>query len=110
MSILLKLGWFFRQEWRRYLLAFIALLSIAGLIMVPPWITGRIVDAVAENRLSFTQLLSNIGLLIGVGMTVYLLRIVWRVQLYSASYKLAAQLRSRIYDHLTLMARMLPSL
>ncbi len=104
MHILLKLSWFFRLEWRRYTISFVALLAIAGLIMVPPWITGRIVDAVATQSLTLNRLLSDIALLLGVGALIYLLRIIWRRQLYSASYQLAALLRSRIYDHLTLMA------
>ena len=104
MSVLLKLSWFFRQEWRNYLVAFCALISIAGLIMIPPWITGRIVDAVAQDRLTLSMLLSNLSLLLGVGLLIYLLRILWRRKLYGSSYKLAAQLRSRIYDHLTLMS------
>jgi ATP-binding cassette subfamily B multidrug efflux pump len=104
MSVLLKLGWFFRQEWRNYLAACCALLGIAGLIMVPPWVTGRLVDAVAQQHLTLSLLLSYLGLLLGIGIMVYLLRILWRRMLYGASYQLAAQLRSRIYDHLTLMA------
>ncbi len=104
MRILLKLRWFFRLKWRSYGLSFAALLAIAGLIMVPPWITGRIVDAVAQQRLTLNDLLLDIALLMGVGVLVYLLRILWRRQLYGASYQLAALLRSRIYDHLTLMA------
>jgi len=104
MSVLFKLGWFFRQEWRNYLVAFCALISIAGLIMVPPWITGRVVDAVAQQRLTFSMLLNYLGLLLGVGIVIYLLRILWRRRLYGSSYKLAAQLRSRIHDHLTLMS------
>jgi len=104
MSVLFKLGWFFRQEWRNYLVAFCALIGIAGLIMVPPWITGRVVDAVTQERLTLSMLLNNLGLLLGVGLVIYLLRILWRRKLYGSSYKLAALLRSRIYDHLTLMS------
>jgi ABC-type multidrug transport system fused ATPase/permease subunit len=104
MSILFKLGWFFRQQWHNYLVAFGALIGIAGLIMVPPWITGRIVDAVAQQRLTLSMLLSYLGLLLGVGIVIYLLRILWRRRLYGSSYRLGAQLRGRIYDHLTLMS------
>ena len=103
MSILFKLGWFFRQERRRYAIAFSALLAIAGLIMLPPWITGQVVDAISEDRLTQTQLLQYVGLLVGVGVLVYGLRILWRRQLYGASFKLASILRCRIYQHLTLM-------
>lgn len=101
MSALLKLGWFFRQEWRRYCVAFVTLLAIAGLIMVPPWLTGRVVDAIATRQLTFDFLVLNAGTLLAVSMGVYLLRTVWRRFLYGASYRLAALLRSRIYNQLT---------
>lgn len=104
MKVLFKLAWFFRRYRRHYAIAFAALLSISGLIMVPPWVTGRLVDAIAQERLTLSMLLTQLGLLLGVGLVVYLLRIVWRGMLYGASYQLAALLRSRIYDHLSLMA------
>ena len=104
MRVLLKLGWFFRRYWRHYAWAFVALLAISGLIMVPPWITGRLVDAIAQQRLTLYMLLEYLGLLLIVGLVVYGLRIVWRAKLYGASYYLAALLRRRLYDHLTLMA------
>lgn len=104
MTVLFKLGWFFRRYWRHYVSAFTALLAIAGLIMVPPWITGRLVDAIAQQQLTLGRLLEYLGVLLSVGVVVYGLRIVWRAKLYGASYYLAALLRRRIYDHLTLMA------
>ncbi len=104
MIILRKLSWFFRRYWKRYAVAFVALLMISGLMMVPPWITGQLVDAVASDTLTYERLISEIGLLLGIGIVVYGLRIVWRRQLYGASFKLAALLRSRIYNHLTLMS------
>ncbi len=104
MIILRKLSWFFRRYWKRYAVAFAALLMISGLMMVPPWITGQLVDAVASDTLTYERLISEIGLLLGIGIIVYGLRVVWRRQLYGASFKLAALLRSRIYNHLTLMS------
>ena len=104
MTILRKLGWFFRLYWKRYTIAFVALLTISCLTMVPPWITGQVVDAVASDTLTYEWLLEKIGLLIGVGIIVYGLRVLWRRQLYGASFKLAALMRGKIFDHLTLMA------
>jgi len=104
MTILHKLRWFFRRYWKRYAIAFVALLMISCLTMVPPWITGELVDAVATETLTYQHLLSQIGLLLGVGFVVYGLRVLWRRQLYGASFKLAALMRGKIYDHLTLMA------
>ncbi len=104
MTILRKLGWFFRLYWKRYAIAFVALLTISCLIMVPPWITGQLVDAVANETLTLEQLMQAVGLLVGIGFVVYGLRVLWRRQLYGASFKLAALMRGRIYDHLTVMA------
>lgn len=101
MRILIQLSWFFRHEWRRYAIAFVALITIAGLTMLPPWITGQVVDAIASQQLTWPYLLEQLALLLVIGLVVYLLRILWRRQLYSASYLLAAILRSRIHDHLT---------
>jgi len=104
MTILHKLGWFFRLYWKRYAIAFVALLIISCLTMVPPWITGQLVDAIANDTLTYQRLTHEIGLLLGIGIIVYGLRVLWRRQLYGASFKLAALMRGRIYDHLTLMA------
>ncbi|VAW86063.1 Efflux ABC transporter, permease/ATP-binding protein MdlA [hydrothermal vent metagenome] len=104
MVILQKLSWFFRLYWKRYAIAFVALLAISCLIMVPPWVTGQLVDAVANDTLTYKQLVEDISLLFGIALVVYGLRVLWRRQLYGASFKLAALLRGRIYNHLTLMS------
>ncbi len=104
MIILHKLGWFFRLYWKRYAIAFAALLMISCLTMVPPWITGQVVDAIANDTLTYERLLNEIMLLLGIGIVVYGLRVLWRRQLYGASFQLAALMRGKIYDHLTLMA------
>ena len=103
MFILLQLRWFFAMKWPRYLVALIALASVSGLIMVPPWITGNIVDAIAEQRLTTDELLRQCGLIVVVAFVIYILRNVWRIALYGASFQLASLLRQRIYDHLCLM-------
>ncbi len=104
MSIYLKLAWYFRLQWRRYAAAVIALVIIAGLVILPPWLIGRAVDAVANHTLTLPQLLRYVGAIGAVALFLYLFRYVWRISLYSASYQLASLLRQRIYRHLTLMA------
>ena len=104
MTILRKLGWFFRLYWKRYAIAFVALLAISCLAMVAPWITGQVVDSIVNDTLTYDLLLQQVGILLAVGVVVYGLRVVWRRQLYGASFKLAALMRGKIYDHLTLMA------
>ncbi|MCF6324759.1 MAG: ATP-binding cassette domain-containing protein [Gammaproteobacteria bacterium] len=104
MIILQKLSWFFRLYWKRYAIAFVALLVISCLAMVAPWITGQLVDSIANDTLTYEHLIEEIALLLGIGIVIYGLRVLWRRQLYGASFKLAALMRGKIYDHMTLMA------
>lgn len=103
MSIYWKLRWYFMLRWKRYVAAITALYAVAALVLVPPWVTGRVVDAVAKKTLTMQELLSYVGILAFVAVAVYVLRYAWRTMLYGASFRLAALLRERIYQHLTLM-------
>lgn len=95
-----RLRWYFRQQWRRYAVAMLLLSLVALLNLVPPWITGRIVDAVAAGTLTTETLLQQVGLVVLVATLVYVFRFLWRLSLYSASYQLGALLRRQLYEHL----------
>ncbi|HVK99463.1 MAG TPA: ABC transporter transmembrane domain-containing protein, partial [Dongiaceae bacterium] len=97
-----RLRWYFRAEWRRYAVAMFLLTLVALLNLVPPWITGRMVDAVAQGTLDAARLWQNVGIIMGVALCVYVFRYLWRLSLYSASYQLGAILRRRLYQHLLL--------
>lgn len=100
MDIFLKLGWYFRSQWRRYLVAVLLLTVVAGLTMVPPWITGRIVDAVAAGTLTKEQLLQEVSVILVVAVATYVFRFFWRISLFGASFHLGATLRQKIHRHL----------
>src|SRR5690606_16036505 len=101
VSIFVQLAWFFRLEWRRYATAMTALACVAGLVMIPPKLTGYLVDAIAQDSLTREQLWLYCGGIVTVAVVVYGLRVLWRIFLYSASLNLAALLRQRLYRHLT---------
>jgi len=100
MWLFLQLSWYFRSQWRRYSVAMLLLTLVALLNLVPPWITGRLVDATANGSLTRSALLQQLGLIVLVAVLVYLFRYLWRLSLYSASYQLGARLRQRFYEHL----------
>ncbi|PTY37878.1 multidrug ABC transporter permease/ATP-binding protein [Saccharospirillum sp. MSK14-1] len=102
MSVFWHLRWFFREEWRRYGIAVLALIIVGLAVLVPPWITGRVVDAIADGSLTRSQLLMNVGIVLAVALVSYTLRVVWRVALFGASFALANRLRQDLYQHLTL--------
>lgn len=101
MSVFWKLRWFFKVEWRRYCIAVSALVIVGFAVLIPPWITGRVVDGIAEGTLTLNQLWLNVGIVLGVAVVSYAMRVIWRVSLFGASYALSNRLRRDIYRHLT---------
>ncbi len=101
MRVFAQLGWYFRREWRRYLGAVLFLVVIAILQLVPPRIVGIVIDGVSKQHMPASTLAFWIGILLLVAVVVYLLRYVWRVLLFGASYLLAVELREKYYRQLS---------
>lgn len=101
MRLFAQLGWYFRREWRRYLGAVLLLVVIAILQLVPPRIVGIVIDGVSKQHMPAKTLAFWIGILLLVAVVVYLLRYVWRVLLFGASYLLAVELREKYYRQLS---------
>ncbi|HBU9001082.1 TPA: SmdA family multidrug ABC transporter permease/ATP-binding protein [Escherichia coli] len=101
MRLFAQLSWYFRREWRRYLGAVALLVIIAMLQLVPPKVVGIVVDGVTEQHFTTGQILMWIATMVLIAVVVYLLRYVWRVLLFGASYQLAVELREDYYRQLS---------
>ncbi|EJL91109.1 SmdA family multidrug ABC transporter permease/ATP-binding protein [Pantoea sp. GM01] len=101
MRLFSQLSWYFLREWRRYLGAVSLLIVIALLQLLPPHVVGVIVDGVTQHNLSAGQIFMWIGVMLLTAVIVYLLRYVWRVLLFGASYQLAVELREDFYRQLS---------
>ncbi len=101
MRLFSQLSWFFLREWRRYLGAVFLLVVIAILQLLPPKIVGTLVDGISHQHMSTSRLLMWVGVMLTTAVVVYLLRYVWRVLLFGASYQLAVELRQDFYRQLS---------
>ena len=101
MRLFAQLGWYFIREWRRYLGAVLLLIIIAALQLFPPKMVGIIIDGVNQRGMSASEILQWTGGILAIAVTVYLLRYVWRVLLFGASYQLAVELREDYYQKLS---------
>ncbi|NIH15373.1 SmdA family multidrug ABC transporter permease/ATP-binding protein [Serratia symbiotica] len=101
MRLFAQIGWYFRREWHRYLEAVVLLIVIAILQLLPPKLVGIIVDGVTEKKMSTGVLMAWLGLMLGSAIIIYLLRYLWRVLLFGASYQLAVELRENFYRRLS---------
>ncbi len=104
MNIFLKLGWYFRAEWRRYVIAGLFLVAVDVLELMIPWLVGRLIDDVLAQRLTSADLWFYVVVIGVLGLIIYVMRFLWRMSLFSASFQLAELLRQRVFRHLTAMA------
>ncbi|GHA49610.1 ABC transporter ATP-binding protein [Photobacterium aphoticum] len=104
MEFLWKLRGYMKMFARRYFIAFVGLQAVALLNLMPPWLIGRIVDAISHDTLTRSFLLTHLlGIFVAV-LAMYGLRYVWQNQLYGASVGLTRVIRSQLFAHLSLLS------
>lgn len=106
LTVLKKLGWFFKLEWKRYTLA-IGLLFFAGLVdLLPPWLIGVVIDGIQQGQFSSTQFQWMIIGWIAVTIIAYGINYVWHYMLFGGAFVLERILRTKLMSH---FLRMKPS-
>jgi ATP-binding cassette subfamily B protein len=101
MKVFLQLMWYFKQEKWRYLGGILMLALVSLGLLVPPKLVGNIVDHIKEGNLTEEILYKDGGVLIGIALSIYVLRYIWRILIFGASVKLAMLLRNKLYNHFT---------
>src|SRR5690625_1511018 len=97
MQVFRKLGWFFKREWKSYVMGIIMLILVALMELVPPQVIGFVIDHITEDTLTGSILFQYIALLIGVAIVTYVVRYFWRIMIFGASYRLGKILRDGLY-------------
>lgn len=92
---------FVRRHAAAYGLSGLMLIGIALLIVWMPRQIGHLVDGLVSHQLDSHTLLREIGLLLLAGVTIYLLRVGWRVRLFATAYQMGVELRQRLYERLS---------
>lgn len=105
MSIFRKLAWYFRLEWRQYLVGIVGLLLTAIIAIIPPRIIGNLVDGIHGQTMSGRQLALDIGLIILAAIGQYATRYMWRNAIWGGAAHLEQLLRNRLFNHFMKMDR-----
>ncbi len=93
---------FARRHWRAYAGAGSMLVLIAVLTVWVPRRVGHIIDAFVAGTLHGGALWRELAILVAMGVAIYFLRVGWRLQLFSAAFRLGVELRVRLYERLAL--------
>ena len=99
LAVLRKLGWFFRQERKRYLIA-LPLMVVSGLIEVlPPMMVGDAIDAIYQGTMTWRSLTMTLAALLAMTVVIYLISFTWHYNLFGGSFVVERMLRSRLMRH-----------
>jgi ATP-binding cassette subfamily B protein/ATP-binding cassette subfamily C protein/ATP-binding cassette subfamily B multidrug efflux pump len=104
MELLQFIAAFARRHWRAYVAAALMLLGIAVMTVLIPRRVGHIIDGLVAGNLVGGALWREIALLLGRGAAIYLLRVGWRLELFSAAFRLGVELRTALYARLSQQA------
>jgi len=105
VSIFRKLSWYFRLEWRRYLIGVIGLLLTAIIAIVPPRIIGNMVDGIHGQTMTSHLLLLDLLFVTLAALAQYGTRYIWRNAIWGGAARLEQLLRNRLFGHFMKMDR-----
>jgi ATP-binding cassette subfamily B protein len=98
-SVLKKLSWFFKMNWKRYTLA-ITLLVLTGFIdVIPPYLTGYLVDGISQGTLGNADFNRTMYIWIVLTVVGYGITYVWHYKLFGGAFVLERLLRSNLMGH-----------
>jgi ATP-binding cassette subfamily B multidrug efflux pump len=102
-TVLKKLAWFFKMNWKRYSLA-IGLLIIVGIIdVLPPKLIGYAIDGIHMGTLTGAKLGQLLAVWVALIVVSYGLSYIWLYQLFGGAFVLERVLRSRFMRQLLRM-------
>lgn len=94
------LGWFFKQEYKKYILAGIALLILAGTSVIPARVLGLVIEEIANRTISVNKLIIYGLLLLIIPISRYLVNIVYHYTIHFLGQKVSYELREKYISHL----------
>ncbi|RXZ00321.1 ABC transporter ATP-binding protein [Fictibacillus sp. S7] len=102
-SVLSKLGWFFKEHWKRYSIAVVLLIVVGILEVIPPKIVGNAIDAINLGNLTKETLIQTILVYTGLLTITYILTYFMMYQLFGGAFVVERILRSKFMRHLLKM-------
>ncbi|MGM0217881.1 ABC transporter ATP-binding protein [Enterococcus sp. AZ126] len=103
MSIFKKLGWFFKQEKKSYIIGVFSLIMVALVQLVPPKVIGIVVDKITSKNLTIKPILFWVTILLAAAIAQYIFRYIWRTHIWGSAAKLEKDLRKQLFHHFTKM-------
>ncbi|MDF2854585.1 MAG: multidrug transporter permease/ATP-binding protein [Neobacillus sp.] len=103
-SVLKKLSWFFKENWKRYIVA-VALLILVGILdVIPPKLIGMAIDDIHIGSMSENKIFIYVASLLLIMIVSYGITYVWMYGLFGGAFLVERKLRSQFMKHLLSMS------
>ncbi|WP_413302310.1 ABC transporter transmembrane domain-containing protein [Bacillus sp. 1P10SD] len=102
-SVLKKLSWFFKENWKRYVVAVTLLILVGLLDVIPPKIIGMAIDDIHIGVMNKEKILRYLTILLVIMVSSYAITYIWMYQLFGGAFLVERKLRSRFMNHLLKM-------
>lgn len=102
-SILKKLSWFFKENWKRYTVAITLLIFVGILDVMPPRLVGMAIDDMHVGSMTGEKIFQYIAIFVLITAVSYGVTYIWMYQLFGGAYLVERKLRSRFMNHLLKM-------
>lgn len=100
INILKKISWFLKEEWKRYILMLVLLLSIAFISLAPARVLGLAIDTIVSGGINTSSLTFLVFALALLPVMRYSLSFGYNYLVNVEAQKLAFKLRKRYLEHL----------
>ncbi|HLS59770.1 MAG TPA: ABC transporter transmembrane domain-containing protein, partial [Virgibacillus sp.] len=88
--------WFFKEYWKRYTLAIIALIIASAIGLIPPKLVGYIIDEIRFDRLTMNIVALVVSGYLFLTWIHYAISYLWDYTLFSGAVMLEKSIRSRL--------------
>lgn len=102
-AVLKNLGWYFKQERRRYIVGMLLLIVVGIAELLPPRLLGHAIDDIVTGSITWSSLQRYILLILGTILIIYFITYIWMHKLFGGANLVEKLLRSRFMGHLLRM-------
>ncbi|MEK3989089.1 ABC transporter ATP-binding protein [Robertmurraya sp. FSL R5-0851] len=99
-SILRKLSWFFKENWKRYTVAITLLVFIGFVDVIPPKLVGMVIDDIHMGVISQERIVQYLLAFFILTVVSYGVTYIWMYQLFGGAFLIERKLRSQFMRHL----------
>lgn len=102
-AVLKKLSWFFKENWKRYVISITLLILVGILDVMPPKLIGMAIDDIHVGSISKEKIIKYLSILLAIMVSSYAITYVWMYRLFGGAFLVERKLRSRFVNHLLKM-------